>query len=93
MRSQKLPVRHVGHVRTSSTTSLLAHLGEPISEADRVLLCSFGVHPDAEQTIRQLCDALLSAGFTTRMTRHLVRKSPVLRRSARGRYRIRPFEC
>ena len=80
-------------VLTPGTTSLDQHLGEPFPESDHVLLCSFGVHLHGEQTIRQLCEALHTAGFPRQVTRHLVRLSPLLRRSARGRYQIRPFEC
>ena len=90
MRPQSLPIQRV---LTPGTTSLDQHPGEPFPESDHVLLCSFGVHLHGEQTIRQLRDALHTAGFLRRVTGHLVRISPVLRRSSRGRYQIRPFGC
>lgn len=67
--------------------------GEPrFPVADQVLLCSFGGDFTGEQTTRQLCDALVAAGFLPRTARHLIRASPLLRRSFKGWYRLRPFE-
>jgi hypothetical protein len=60
--------------------------------SDQVLLCSFGGNLTGEQTTRQLRGALVAAGFLAQLTHHLIRVSPLLRRSSKGCHQLRPFE-
>jgi hypothetical protein len=70
----------------------LAHyLEQTFPAADAVLLCFFGVDQQGERSTRELQRALFDAGFALRMTRHLIRSSPLLCRSGKQRYRMRAF--
>ena len=89
MRSQSVPMELAWPLNAAS---LGQHVGEWFPTSDQVLLGSFGVDLDGERTSRQLRDGLLAAGFASAAARHLIRVSPLLRRSSRGSYRIRPFE-
>ena len=71
---------------------LKPYLKQPFPTSDLVLLCSFGSDLDAERTARQLHRELLTAGFPAPMARHLIRVSPMLRRTSNGHYRIRQFQ-
>ena len=74
-------------------TTTLARLSEqPFPTSDQVLLCSFSDDLAGERTVQELRDSLLAAGFAARVTRHLIRISPVLRRSSKGRYQLKPLE-
>ncbi len=59
--------------------------------SDHVLLCCFGPQLSGERTDRQLRHALCEAGFSAPLARHLIRVSPLLRRTSRGRHRLREF--
>jgi|NGEPerStandDraft_6_1074524.scaffolds.fasta_scaffold37435_1 hypothetical protein len=74
------------------TTTLEQCLEEPFLTSGQVLLCSLGGDLAGEQTAQQLRGALLAAGFAAGVTRHLIRVSPLLRRSSKGRYQLRPLE-
>lgn len=89
MRPPILLARRPVHTRAST---LAKHLQPQFPVSDQVLLCSFGGDLTGEQTTRQLRDALVAAGFRARTARHLIRVSPLLRRSTKGWYRLRPFE-
>jgi len=67
---------------------------EPFHTSDQALLCCFGLDPEvsATRSTVQLRTALVEAGFRVTATRHLIRTSPLLRRTAYGRYRLRAFE-
>jgi hypothetical protein len=71
--------------------TLEQHIGQGFPTSDLVLLCSFGVASGGERTSRQLRFALQSAGFPGPVTRHLIRVSPLLRRSSPRGYRLREF--
>lgn len=79
---------------TAPHISGLAHLAEaPFPTSDQVLLCSVGDNLAGERTAQQLRESLRDAGFPARVTRHLIRLSPLLRRCSKGRYQLRPLEC
>ncbi|MGZ4618985.1 MAG: hypothetical protein ACXV3F_09750 [Frankiaceae bacterium] len=65
---------------------------QPFPTSDQVLLCSFGADLAGERSVPELREFLRAAGFAAPVTRHLIRISPVLCRSAKGRYRLKPFE-
>jgi hypothetical protein len=67
------------------------HVEESFSTPDQVLLCFFGPDLTGERTYEQLRGALVAAGFTGTLARHVIRVSPLLRRAGRGRYHIQ--EC
>lgn len=80
--------------RPAAPDTTLARLSEqPFPTSDQVLLCSFRNDLAGDRTIQELRDSLLAAGFPARVTRHLIRISPVLRRSSKGRYQLKPFAC
>ena len=83
---QQLPL-----ATTTSEEALEHYLEQPFPTSDLILLCSFGLDPAAERTAKQLHRELLTGGFSARMTRHLIRASPLLRRSSRSCYRLREF--
>jgi hypothetical protein len=95
-RRRKSPVQ-VDPVRAQTgsahATTLEPYLDTPFPTSDYVLLCSFGQNPTNEQTTQQLRAALLAAGFSPRVTRHLIRVSPLIHRCSKGHYRLRPYEC
>jgi hypothetical protein len=70
------------------------YLDEPFAISDQVLLCCFGLDPDASGacSAAQLRAALLDAGFTATVARHLIHTSPLLRRAANDRYLLREFD-
>jgi hypothetical protein len=68
------------------------YAGQPIPTTDQVLLCCFGSELSGERTYRQLRRALLQAGFTGPLARHIINMSPCLRREAKGTYRLRELE-
>ena len=71
----------------------LAHyVGQPFPTADQILLCCFGTELVDHRTYRQLRSALIQAGFAGPVVRHLISVSPVVRRAAKGSYRMRQFE-
>jgi hypothetical protein len=74
-----------------TTLARLSH--QPFPTSDQVLLCGFRDDPAGERTVRELRDSLLAAGFPARVTRHLIRISPVLISSSKGRYQLKPFDC
>ena len=74
------------------TTTLARLLGDPFPTSDQVLLCSFWGDLAGERTVQELRDSLLAAGFAARVTRHLIRISPLLRRSSKGCYQLKPLE-
>jgi hypothetical protein len=82
------------HARTGSAqaTTLEPYLDTPFPTSDYVLLCSFTQNPTNEQTPQQLRAALLAAGFSPQVTRHLIHVSPLIHRCSNGRYRLRPHE-
>jgi hypothetical protein len=84
------PVR--AQTGSAQATMLEPYLDTPFPTSDYVLLCSFGQNTN-EQTTRQLRAALLAAGFSPRVTGHLIRLSPLIHRCSRGHYRLRPYEC
>jgi hypothetical protein len=73
------------------STTLEQCIEDMFPTSNQVLLCSFGGDLAGEQTAQQLRDALLGAGFAARVTRHLIRASPLLRRSSRDGYQLRPW--
>ena len=73
-------------------TTLAQLMKEPFPTSDQVLLCSFGGDLAGERTAQQLRNSLLAAGFAARVTRHLIRISPLLRQSSKGRYQLQPLE-
>ena len=73
----------VGRARTTGR-----QVEESFSTSDQVLLCCFGRDLTGERTYEQLRRALLAAGFTGSLARHLVRVSPLLHRAAAGCYRL-----
>jgi hypothetical protein len=77
---------------TPHPTTLAQLVEEPFPTSDQVLLCSFGGDLAGERTTQQLRNCLLAAGFAARVTRHLIRISPLLRRSSKGRYQLQPLE-
>lgn len=90
MRPPNLPTRRPLDPRTATLEQCLE---QQFPTSDQVLLCSVDSGDlTGEQTTQQLRDALLAAGFYTRVTRHLIRVSPLLRRSSKGCYQLRSFE-
>jgi hypothetical protein len=73
-----------------NAATLWEHL---VPTADQVVLCSFGAELNEEQSGRQLRRALIRAGFLPGSAGHLIRNSPLLRRSSSGFYRLRPFQA
>jgi hypothetical protein len=67
--------------------------GEPFATSEQVLLSCFGLVGDASGTRSpaQLRTALIDAGFRGTAARHLIRTSPLLRRTATGQYHLREF--
>jgi hypothetical protein len=67
---------------------------EPFGTSDQALLCCFGLDKEASATrsSAQLRRALVDAGFRVTVARHLIRSSPLLRRTGDGRYRLRDFD-
>ena len=72
--------------------ALKQYAGQPIPTSDHVLLCCFGSELTGERTYRQLRRALLQAGFTGLLARHIITMSPCLSRDAKGAYRLRKLE-
>jgi hypothetical protein len=89
MRPLNLPRRRP---RDPRTATLEQYLEQQFPTSDQVLLCSFGGDLTGEQTTRQLRDALCAAGLMAQVTHHLIRVSPLLRRSSKGCHQLRPFE-
>ena len=88
MRLPNLTARH------AAPDATLAQLSEqPFPTSDQVLLCSFPDDLAGERTVQELRDSLLAAGFAARETRHLIRICPVLRRSSKGRYQLKPLSA
>ncbi len=71
---------------------LLQHMDQPFPMSDLVLLCSFASDLRGYRTSQHLRHALITAGFLPRLTGHLISVSPLLRRSSRGCYELRPFQ-
>jgi hypothetical protein len=65
---------------------------ESFATSDQVLLCHFGLDPDASRSSGQLRNALVAAGFGAPVARHLVRSSPLLRRAPNGQYLLRELD-
>jgi hypothetical protein len=65
------------------------HIDDAFSAPDHVVLCSFGLDLTGERNGRQLGHALRAAGFPGPQVRHLIRASPLLCRTSKGRYRLR----
>jgi hypothetical protein len=77
----------------SADTTTLARLSEePFPTSDQILLCSFSGDLAGERTVQELRDSLLAAGFARRVTRHLIHISPLLTRSSKVGYRLKPLE-
>jgi hypothetical protein len=72
--------------------TLQAQLEQPFLTADYALLCCFGVDSTGERSAEQLRLALLTAGFSGPLARHLVRVSPLLHPTSAGCFRLRGFE-
>lgn len=66
------------------------YLEQTFPTADAVLLCLFGMDLHGERSAPELQRALLDAGYPLQMTGHLIRSSPLLYRSGKRRYRLRP---
>jgi hypothetical protein len=64
--------------------------GEPFATSELVLLCHFGLEPEASGPRRaaELRAALVAAGFTATAARHVVRTSALLRQVPDGCYRL-----
>jgi len=71
--------------------TLVGYADQPLGTSDLVLLCSVGPDLAAERTTRQLRRALCAAGFPGPATGYLIGISPLLRRCAGRRYRLREF--
>lgn len=76
----------------ASERTLERYVGQPFPAADYVLLSCFGVGLTGERTYEELRRALLQAGYTGPLLRHVIRVSPVIYRGASGSYRIKNFE-
>ena len=72
--------------------TLTRYVGQPFPTADQILLCCFGTELADQRTYQELRQVLTQAGFAGPVVRHLIGASPVVRRAAKGYYRIRPFE-
>jgi hypothetical protein len=72
--------------------ALTRYVGQPFPTTDHILLCCFGTGLADQRTYRELRHVLIQAGFAGPVVRHLIGASPVVRRVAKGYYRIRPFE-
>ena len=77
--------------RTAPDPTLRRLSEQPFPTSDQVLLCSFGLDLAGQRTVQELRDSLRAAGFAARVTRHLIRISPVLCRASKGRYRLKPL--
>jgi len=77
---------------TVRSNALEQYAGQPIPTTDHVLLCCFGSELTGERTSRQLRRALLQAGFTGPLARHIINMSPCLSREAKSSYRLRELE-
>jgi len=73
------------------TTRLSLPINLHVVSADLVLLCSFGPDLIRLRTARELCHALLQAGYRGPLGRHLILTSPLLQRRGLNRYALRPF--
>jgi hypothetical protein len=71
---------------------LTRYVGQPFPTPDHILLCSFGPELADQRSHKELRRVLIQAGFAGPVVRHLIGASPVVRRVARGYYRIRPFD-
>jgi len=80
--------------RTTMTPpqTLTPYLGQPFPTADLILLCGFGSDLAGERTAKALHHLMVESGFPASMTRHLIRTSPLLRRTSRGCYRLSDFQ-
>ena len=72
--------------------TLARYVGQPFPTADHILLCCFGTELVDQRTYQELRSALIQAGFAGPVVRHLISMSPVVRRAAKGSYRMRQFE-
>ena len=72
--------------------ALEQYVGQPIPTSDQVLLCCFGSELTGARSNHQLREALLQAGFTGPLARHVINMSPCLSRQANGTYRLRELE-
>ena len=84
------PLGRNSTVKTEET--LTRYVGQPFPTPDHILLCCFGADLAYQRTYRELRHVLIQAGFAGPVVRHLISASPVVRRVAKGYYRIRPFE-
>ena len=92
--TRETPVKDRHHPAAATRVpeeTLRPYLEQPFPSSDLVLLCSFDSDLDTECTARQLHRELLTAGFRGALARHLIRVSPVLRRTSTGYYRIQQF--
>jgi hypothetical protein len=80
--------------RPAAPDATLARLSkQPFPTSDQVLLCTFRDDLAGERTVQELRNSLLAAGFAARVTRHLIRISPVLRESSKGGYQLKPLSA
>ncbi len=77
---------------TFQANALEQYAGQPIPTSDQVLLCCFGSELSGQRSDRQLRRALLQAGFTGPLARHIINMSPCLSREAKRTYRLRELE-
>jgi hypothetical protein len=87
-----MKTRHQRHARaTEGEMCADARHEEMVSTVDLVLLCCFSQDLVGERTRADLRQALLAAGFPGPAIGHLIGASPLLRRSASGKFRLREF--
>jgi hypothetical protein len=68
------------------------YIEQPFPTAEQALLCCFGLDLTGERSYKELQVALLGAGFTGPLIRHLINASPLVFRAARNSYQLRGFE-
>jgi hypothetical protein len=68
------------------------YIEQPFPTAEQALLCCFGMDLAGERSYKQLQVALLGAGFTGPLIRHLINASPIVFRAARNSYHLRGFD-
>lgn len=88
---RKLRMR-IGRATPPRSGATLAESCDPyVSTVEVSLLGCFGRDQLAERSHKALRAALLDSGLPGAAVGHLIRRSPLLERASRGKYRLRPF--
>ena len=87
----KMRVRRSEPPTLSGATLTESFCDPSFSTVEVSLLCCFGMDQFAERSHKALRAALIDAGLPGSAAGYLIRRSPLIERTSRGQYSLRPF--